>query len=654
MPARIGRGALAAAGYALIATAFAWPLPLRLGSALLGTRSGDTGVYVWNLWLFRHLIVAHHAFPFFTIDILSLTPRVPLTLHNYTALADVLAFPLLPVLGTVATFNLLTLASGVLAACAMFVLARRLTGDTAAAWVAGLAFGFSPFMSARATEHFSLIQTAPLVTFALFCDNLRLRPTIASAAGAGISVALAYFCDPYYAVYCVLIGAFSFTYAAVAVSRAPATDRPYRWRMALDAMVAVNLIVIACMAVWGGWRFTLMGVRVSMTQFYTPVLVLTVLAVARLWLAFRPRISWMMPTLPPLRTIVAAGVACVFFLSPVLSAMGSHVSDRRWISPRVWWRSSAAGLDFLGLFVPNPLHPWFGGFFHDGIARMPGGFVENVGSVPWVLIATLVAAWAWARTRMPRYWVAFTVFFALLTLGPFVRIAGFNTYVPTPWALLRYVPVVGAARVPTRMMVLVMFGLSVVLAFALSALRARVRRPGLLAAAVAGLLLVEMLPAPRTLYSAEIPSIFRTIAADPRPVRVTHLPFGLRDGLTSYGNTNAAAQFFQTVHEKPLVGGYMSRLPGLQIEYYQSRRVTRGLIDLSEGREILEPRRTLLVERARRILPELNIGYVVVDTDRAPAALVDFAREAFSLTFVESSGKYALYRTPLAPPPPRF
>ena len=53
-----------------------------------------------------------------------------------------------------------------MAAYAVFLFARRAVRDDAAAWVAGVAFGFAPFMSARATEHFSLVQTAPLVLFA--------------------------------------------------------------------------------------------------------------------------------------------------------------------------------------------------------------------------------------------------------------------------------------------------------------------------------------------------------------------------------------------------------------------------------------------------------------------------------------------------------
>ena len=40
------------------------------------------------------------------------------------------------------------------------------------------------------------------------------------------------------------------------------------------------------------------------------------------------------------------------------------------------------------------------------------------------------------------------VVFGLLALGPFVHVAGINTYVPGPWALLRYVPLIGLVHTP--------------------------------------------------------------------------------------------------------------------------------------------------------------------------------------------------------------
>src|SRR6476661_1139094 len=97
MPATWPRVQLAALlGYVCVALLFAWPLPAHVSESFPGDPAGDTGVYVWNLWVFRHEIVEHHRFPFLTSEILALDPgEVPLTLHNYTTFANVVAFPLL-------------------------------------------------------------------------------------------------------------------------------------------------------------------------------------------------------------------------------------------------------------------------------------------------------------------------------------------------------------------------------------------------------------------------------------------------------------------------------------------------------------------------------------------------------------------------------
>src|SRR5262245_12474295 len=85
-------------GYIAVVCVFTWPLPIRLGSHLTGNPGGDTGVYVWNQWVFRHEAVLRHN-PFTTDQILSLTQRTDLSQHNYTAFLDLLALPLLPIVG---------------------------------------------------------------------------------------------------------------------------------------------------------------------------------------------------------------------------------------------------------------------------------------------------------------------------------------------------------------------------------------------------------------------------------------------------------------------------------------------------------------------------------------------------------------------------
>lgn len=636
---------LAFAAYLVLGAAFAWPLPAQMGTALPGEPSGDTGVYVWNLWVFRHELVEHHRFPFFTFEILTLASPTPMTLHNYTTFANLLAFFVLPLAGVVRTYNGILIFSAALSAYALFLLARRRSGDDAAAWLAGVAFGFSPFLMARFTAHFSLVQAAPLPIFALLMLRLYQGGSWRAGAGAGLVVAWAYLSDPYYAVYCLLMLLFVIGFAVVTVRLPEHQPKRRVGTWALDLAIVCLAGLVLGILLRGGGRVDLWGLRVSMRSLYTPVLALTMLVGLRTLFALRPRLGWTLPAaVSNWRLYLAAGVAGVIALAPVLYAMSAQArGDLSSLDAPVLWRSSARGLDLLALVAPNPLHPWFGAISAGWIGRLPEGFAENVASVPWTILGVLaVGVWLY-RVALPRPWLVWTTCFTLLALGPFVHVAGINTYVPTPWTLLRYVPILGAARMPTRFGVLVAMGFAMLFCLMLAELRKRSRRPALLTAGVGALLIFELLPAPRRLYSAVPPKVVTTVAADPRPLRVLNLPFGIRDGLSSEGNYSAAYQFQQTFHEKELIGGYLSRLPRARLGEYRRSVTLRTLMKLSEGRSITAEERRRALARAHRAAVRYKIGWVIIDRSRTSQELEDFARAAFRLRLIERADGYDLY-----------
>ena len=333
-------------------------------------------------------------------------------------------------------------------------------------------------------------------------------------------MAWAFLCDVYYAVYCLFIAGFLACYTTFTVETRPATVRRVWPRALVDLAIVCLAGLIVGIVVRGGGRMDILGIRVSITRLYTPVLMLTLMVGIRAWLTLRPRIVNVVPLLSHVPMAAIASVVCMAILAPVLSATASSFGQANWISPQVWWRNSVPGVDLLAFFAPNPLHPWFGSLSFGWVSALPGGFNENAASLPWVALATIVGAALWAGFRPIKGWIVFTGVFAWLALGPFVAIAQQLTYVPTPWALLRYLPIAGAARTPTRMTILVMLGISMLLAMAVQHLRSRSRHPHVLAAGIGALLLFELLPAPRTLHSAEVPAVYRTVAADPRPIRI--------------------------------------------------------------------------------------------------------------------------------------
>ena len=640
------RHVYAIVGYALAALALSWPLPLHLSTHLTGSPSGDTGVYIWNQWVFRHELLVNHSLPYFTDSIFAFTGRANLSLHNYTTFQNLLALPLIGLLGVVATFNVVYLFASVITAYATFLLARHVTGRDAESWLAGLMFAWSPILVTRGTAHFSLVAAAPLAVFVLLLLRAAGRERLRDAFALGATMWWAASTDVYFAVYCLIIAAvFLLAHTMRIEPRSPAPSRrAIPWT--LDVLLLCVGGLMFAMLVSGGWQFRVLGRVTRMQTLYTPMLVFTVLCVARAAWSYRAAFAqvsrqdvWRL-----VRATSVAGVVATALLSPVLYAIGVRIADGRWESSRVFWRSSPGGVDALAFILPNPNHPLAPAAIRAWLTPRPDAYAESVASLTFVALGVIAIAWR-SGWRIPRIWAVLGVAFAALALGPFVHIAGVNTFVPGPWALLRYVPIVGLARTPARFSIVLMLILAVLFAAALAWIGQRwPRRRALVLGVVGALVVVELLPVPRVLYSAEVPAIYHHVAEAPGNERVLELPFGIRDGTASHGNFTARSQFFQTMHQKPLAGGYLSRISQKRIADARRDPMVNALMTLSEG-GILDP--ALDAELARlgpSLASRARIGFVVIDRNRASAALRDFAIRAFGLQQVETDGTFELYR----------
>ena len=176
----------------------------------------------------------------------------------------------------------------------MFLLAKRVTGRPIESWIAGAVFACAPFLVARSTAHFSLVAVAPLPFFAYWLDRA-LETTTARRRRDRRRRAWAAYCDPYYAVYCVMLGAcliaaFSLEWSVQARPLKSAALRGVR--RGIDASLV--MLGVAIVAVWGigGGAIHIGGISISMHTLYTPVLGLTVLALARVAVGVRVAVSW--------------------------------------------------------------------------------------------------------------------------------------------------------------------------------------------------------------------------------------------------------------------------------------------------------------------------------------------------------------------------
>ena len=634
---------LPAAVFLALAVLLTWPLASALFTDLPGRGADDNVNFVWNLWWMRDLLAGGSSGGFHT-GLLFHPYGVDLTLHTHTALPAFVAATLLASLPVVAAQNVLLIVFAALNGFCAYLLALRLTGFVAASMVAGIYFAASPYFAGHLLGHFNLQSGWGLPLFALAFAVALAHRGISTAILAGVVLAAVAYTDYYYVVYLVAFAAIVLIRRAVALSVTRAPRRRFGW---VDGVLTVLAFAMAVVAIWiaftGGGVVRIGNATVSMTSGFNLRIGAWLLFFVILWRRIRPRLGLRRRVgAAPARDLVTAVI--VVTSTAILTAPLSIAAIRLWsggdyLAPARLWRSSTEGVDLLSLVAGNPFHPLW---------RSTGEWIystfgmSTIESTAWLGVVPMVLLWRERRTLFAdahaRLWLAVAGIFFIWALGPYLRVAGANTGLMLPETILHYVPVVSNARIPGRAIVMVYLGVAMLLAVAL----ARRQTATAVAPVVVGAVLVfELLSAPIPLYRAERSSIYERLATLPAGA-VLELPFGYGDGFADRGTLDNAILLHQATHRKPLVGGFVARLPRRLATDYDHQPAIRTLVDLSTGRLLTADELAAAPAPVRAFLHDNDVKYVVLNRATATDQLVALAG-LLSLTPVAADGRRELF-----------
>ncbi len=163
-----------------------------------------------------------------------------------------------------------------------------------------------------------------------------------------------------------------------------------------------------------------------------------------------------------------------------------------------------------------------------------------------------MAAMAWRMRKELKvgYWFVLAGLFFFLSLGPHLQIWGHDTGVPMPYALLeRLFPPLRLSGMPVRMMVMTGIGIAVAGACGFRILSERLRGwRRIFIWAIVVLIVVESWPAPFLQTAPAVPAYVTALK---------NLPD--RGGVIDLVSDMFNSLYYQTIHEKPLAWGYVSR-----------------------------------------------------------------------------------------------
>lgn len=283
----------------------------------------------------------------------------------------------------------------------------------------------------------------------------------------------------------------------------------------------------------------------------------------------------------------------------VFSLLYTNIKD-----PLLGAHNNACSLDVLSLFFPGA-HWRFANLTEFYWKELPCATAET--SVFLGFSTMIIAIYAWTkRKKLKNKHVSLIflifLFFLVFSFGPDFHIAGIkiDTFIPMPYKILEIVlPVFKLSGVPIRMMVMVFLCIAIIFSIGISHLIKTGGTKRFLGLVLLILLFFEYLPSPLPQTTLPIPKFAKVLEKLPTEGAVLDLY-----------SLHATELYLQTLHRKPIVFGYVSRLPR---SVYERDIALLQLIINKQYTKIYKDHKVRYILANKQLYPPCNLKPVYFD-----------------------------------------
>ncbi len=344
---------------------------------------GDTYQNLWDIWWVVHAVAQGHSI--WSTNLLFYPLGANLIYQTMSPIGAIVTAPF-QAISLPATYNAMLVLGLVISGLCMYVLAKYVTNNAYAAFIAGLVFAFSAFHVAQAYAHIDwiVIGWAPLALY-FFMRMLKGDGRYLSAVGLGIAFVLTVFMGDIEQGLMVLL-LLAAVLIAYAISK---STRKLLMRRNLWIGIVVAIVVAFIFGAWG----------------FVPIL---------------------------------HGVSAEGGLQQA-SYLNTASNNELWSIPIA---SFFVPGYFNGIFNVNGSTSYFSGIF----SYDP---TERIGYIGYTVIA-LAAYGMYRERRLYKLWLGIAIVFGWLSLGPYVQIGGAVTHIPGIYLLYKGLPIFNIIREPGR------------------------------------------------------------------------------------------------------------------------------------------------------------------------------------------------------------
>ena len=211
-------------------------------------------------------------------------------------------------------------------------------------------------------------------------------------------------------------------------------------------------------------------------------------------------------------------------------------------------------------------------------------------------------------------WLSIGIIFAMLSLGPFVKIGGVITNIPGPYLIYHFIPILNLIREPGRFDVMFSLCLAILAAFGLKSLLSKVnsvKKKIIYTAIISSIILLECAGIP---LASSFTNTFYTNTAIPKAYSLINHTINssvlFLPSAPDQSYLSAIGMYYQTDFNMPIIGGYTTRSTPLQDLYIYSIPLvsTYSLENLSDYGSY--PIRENLTKPTIILLSKYNISYI--------------------------------------------
>ncbi len=337
--------------------------------------------------------------------------------------------------------------------------------------------------------------------------------------------------------------------------------------------------------------------------------------------------------------LLAIGLVTFILTAPFTLAVLPDFLNPAYAEPG-WGEGLKLSADLAGLVTPTPLSRLSGLDWQRELRAVIEGTsrFNDVNTLflgyGILALALLGSVLCWKKSKV---WFWSALIFTILSLGPLLTINGQNQFnwdglevnLPLPFALLHYLPLISANRVPNRFGIPLTLSLAVLVGYAISWVTFRFSPLPLVAGQAASpftlhasrftlyvllliLLLFDQYSVPLPLSEARIPEVYYQIGAEPGDFSLMQLPLGWRNSYGTLGAEQTQLQYYQAAHHRPMMGGNTSRNPTFKFDYYAHIPLFYTLTETELYRNVDEITQQRARLQAAELMTLYNVKYLVI------------------------------------------